>query len=785
MGLVNSMWDRDLRRTVAMKMALEPSGSRDKQPWDTSGERERAFLGRFLGEAQLTGQLEHPGVVPVHDIGIDDRGQIYFTMRLVKGESLHEIIRKVHRDESSWNRTRALGVVLKVCETMAYAHEKKVIHRDLKPENIMVGRFGEVYVMDWGLARVQGQPDPAERRLRLEETRFHSAIHTVRAEVENSETPWITSEGDVLGTPSFMPPEQARGNLDLIEPRSDVYSVGAILYHLLTGVPPFLEPGVRVKRAQIIWRLIEGPEPKAIDAFDPSIPGELVAICNKAMSREIRDRYGSMLEMAEDMRAFLEHRVVHAYERGALADLRKWVRRNRSLAASLFVALALAMGGLTSTTYVYAVGKNKADEATTRAERAAAVAESVSDFLNRDLLLKALDPNEVRGEQLTVREVLDKASIELEHAFLDEPGIRAELFATVGESYLNLGALDTAVTTLEEALRLGEEVYGPDSLECADILVLLAEAVHRYSDDDIRALELCERATENLARTLDPLHPKLLRCRVKTTEYRAFVAGESAPGVAREHVEIFHRARVKQGIDEAGRPLRELQDLVDESIARLDVLWSRGAYGQATELVSGLLAPLLEDDALALFANDIPWGLSAFGATQFEIGYYPHAGEALATLGAQWSAEKLGPEHRKTLICRRNLARIWASTDRADRARAEMREIIRISRKNFGPSHRDTLHRVRELGLIHARLGESELAESCFSEVIELGRSEENFRTEVMMAYDALVDLRLARGQSESAVELLREAIRVGPARGRVRQEREARLEALTGSEDD
>src|SRR5262245_13113982 len=158
MGAILRIWDEDLRRALAMKVILgkgESAGSGGTPPVDA---RE---LGRFLEEAQVTGQLDHPGIVPVHELGLDSDGRVYFTMKLVKGRDLKAILDLVFGEQEGWNETRALGVFLKVCEAMAYAHAKGVVHRDLKPANVMVGSFGEVFVMDWGLARVQG---PKEAR---------------------------------------------------------------------------------------------------------------------------------------------------------------------------------------------------------------------------------------------------------------------------------------------------------------------------------------------------------------------------------------------------------------------------------------------------------------------------------------------------------------------------------------------------------------------------------------------------------------------------------------------
>ena len=234
MGVILRVWDRDLRRTLAMKATFTAAPTRAPD--------QDEMVTRFLEEAQITGQLDHPGIVPVHELGVDEEGRMFFTMRLVKGQTLDQIIRLARKDEGGWTRVRALNVILRVCEAMAYAHAKGVIHRDLKPANIMVGKYGEVYVMDWGLAKVMGRPDVHDRQLRPDVSILHSEIRTDRVVSDAGSSPVMTMEGTIIGTPTYMPPEQAEGRIDALDPRSDIYSVGALLYTLLTGWMPYVDP---------------------------------------------------------------------------------------------------------------------------------------------------------------------------------------------------------------------------------------------------------------------------------------------------------------------------------------------------------------------------------------------------------------------------------------------------------------------------------------------------------------------------------------------------------------
>ncbi len=341
MGAVLRAWDEDLRRHVALKVMLGKAGA--EATGDTP-QIDPAKLGRFLEEAQVTGQLEHPGIVPVHELGLDAQGRVYFAMRLVKGETFADVLEKVKTGEGGWSQTRALGVLLRACEAVAFAHSKGVVHRDLKPENVMVGRFGEVYVMDWGLARVLGRKDTRDLRFRESLPSTFSQVSTDAREGTpgSPADALVTQDGTVLGTPSYMPPEQAQGRVEEIGPPSDVYAMGAILYQLLAGQKPYLPRGARLAPPRVAAMVAFGP-PEPIAKLDPTAPPELVSICEKAMARDMAARYPTMLDLARDLRAFLENRVVSAYESGPIAELKKWVKRNRALAATGAAAFLAAL----------------------------------------------------------------------------------------------------------------------------------------------------------------------------------------------------------------------------------------------------------------------------------------------------------------------------------------------------------------------------------------------------------------------------------------------------------
>ncbi len=313
---VYSARDVELGRELAMKVLR--------------GDRARS-LRRFLREARITSRLEHPGIVPVHELGIDSKGDLYFTMRLVRGKSLKQFLDDVRRDRDQNARRRALEIVLKVCDTIAFAHAQDVIHRDLKPSNVMLGDFGAVYVVDWGLAR--------------ELDRVHLEGDDERASESTIESALSTLDGDVVGTPAYMPPEQAEGRRADVGPHSDVYAIGAMLYHLIAGRAPFFEGDSTPTSHEVLARVLAGP-PRALASIADHAPAELVAIVERAMAREPSSRYADCSEMAADLRAFLELRVVRAHAAGPFVRAKKWILRNRALSTSLGGVTLLAVGSL-------------------------------------------------------------------------------------------------------------------------------------------------------------------------------------------------------------------------------------------------------------------------------------------------------------------------------------------------------------------------------------------------------------------------------------------------------
>ena len=331
-GVVVRAWDSRLEREIAIKRTLEPMSKALR-----SREELRA-LTRFLGEARVTSQLDHPGIVPVHEVGRDPDGHAYFTMRLVRGRTLQAIIDSAESGNSEWTLPRLVGILREVCDAVAFAHSRGIVHRDLKPTNVMVGAFGEVQVMDWGMAR---ELEASDRR----GVRVRDAASREASDDRGADVLW-TRAGEVLGTPAYMPPEQARGRVEDIGPRSDVYSLGAMLYHALEGHPPFVRPGESPAPVTVLTRVLDGPDEQWV-GFSESTPDELVAIAKRAMQPDPDERYSSVHELSEELRAYIEGRVVRAHRSDALIAVRKWVARHRLPVSVAAIALVLisAMSG--------------------------------------------------------------------------------------------------------------------------------------------------------------------------------------------------------------------------------------------------------------------------------------------------------------------------------------------------------------------------------------------------------------------------------------------------------
>ena len=328
MGRIMLARDKASGRDIALKELLPGMmagsnsipGSIPQQYTNDSG----GIVERFLREAKITGQLEHPNIVPVYEIGKHADGSIYYTMRFVRGLTLADRLRDIRKDETLDKqeklaaRIRLLDSFIDVCQAIAYAHSKGVIHRDLKPENIMLGEYGESQVLDWGLARVKGQEDKALRDIQ-------KGTLALSKSLIQSDSQALTMDGSIVGTPAYMPPEQARGELENVDEQSDVYALGAVLYQILTGHPPYEGP----MAALIVQQVLSNP-PLRVSAREKNVPPELEALVEKAMAREKKDRISSALELASEVKAFRDGRTLGSYQYSAGEMVTRFMRQHRT-----------------------------------------------------------------------------------------------------------------------------------------------------------------------------------------------------------------------------------------------------------------------------------------------------------------------------------------------------------------------------------------------------------------------------------------------------------------------
>ncbi len=345
-GGLGCVWlarDQNLRRFVAVKEVRD------------SARGLPSALSRFRREAEITGRLEHPSIVPVYQFGgdMDDGGQFY-AMRYLGKETLEDAITEYHERREAGEHDpmqlhRLLTSFVAVCQAIAYAHSRDVVHRDLKPENIALDSYGQVIVLDWGLAKFIGESELDE-----------SFASDTPNEATGSEQ---TLTGEVLGTPRYMAPEQAAGRIDEIDPRTDVYGLGAILFSILSGYAPHEKSRMSSKTNSTIPQLLRGivnnPTPLA-SSLNPEVPPELDAICAKAMARKRYARYATASELADDIERWNAGEPVTAFEEPWLTRCQRWIGQHRRISQvvgsllTVLIVSAIAVGVTTRQNYVAA-----------------------------------------------------------------------------------------------------------------------------------------------------------------------------------------------------------------------------------------------------------------------------------------------------------------------------------------------------------------------------------------------------------------------------------------------
>lgn len=349
-GGLGRVWlarDVNLNRYVALKELGRPSQATD------------AVVERFKREAEITGRLEHPGIVPVYHLGKDASGRMFYTMRFLGKSTLQDSIAEYHerRDEGDHDPMllrHLLIAFVNVCHAIGHAHSRRVIHRDLKPENIVIDSFGQVIVIDWGLAKV------------LDETSVERLVDSIGTDHWNR-----TGEGQVLGTPLYMAPEQAAGRLDEVDSRTDIYGLGSILFAIITGFAPHeqtqqssVDSGVGARG--MISVIASGNTPIARETNSAADPA-LSAICEKAMARRRYARYQDASDLAEEIQRWMAGESVTAYQESGFQRRRRWIARHQGISQALMAVLMIALVALT--TFAMTVHHNFRDIQSTQFSR--------------------------------------------------------------------------------------------------------------------------------------------------------------------------------------------------------------------------------------------------------------------------------------------------------------------------------------------------------------------------------------------------------------------------------
>ncbi len=428
MGIVYKARDTKLGRIVAIKTIADG-------PYARSDQRER-----FRAEAHAVARLRHPNIIAIHAIGEHD-GRAYLSLEFAEGGSLAQRLA-----EKPMSPREATALVETLARAVHAAHQAGVIHRDLKPSNILLTADGVPKVSDFGLAKLL---DADSGR---------------------------TLSGQVMGTPSFMAPEQAEGQSKQVGPAADTYALGAILYHALTGRPPFLG-----ESAMETLKLVTSTEVVAPRRLRPDVPRDLETICLKCLEKAPLKRYASAEGLADDLRRFLDDRPISARPVGPVGRLHRWSRRNPWLAGlSAAVFLSLLLGSVASTTLAIwairaeAATRGQRDRAETEAERYKAV----NEFVRKDLLaLAGVDAQAALGLQpepeLKVRTVLDRAAEKIGERFATQPLVEASIRQTIGETYLALGLYSQAKPHLERTLELRRTTLGANDPETFSAMISL------------------------------------------------------------------------------------------------------------------------------------------------------------------------------------------------------------------------------------------------------------------------------------------------------------------------
>ncbi|MCM8542530.1 MAG: serine/threonine protein kinase [Lentisphaeraceae bacterium] len=361
MAVVFEAKDKNCRRKVALKVIRD---SHSKHP---------EVIHRFIEEAQIAAQLDHPNILPIYDLSLDSNEKPFYAMKMVKGYTLEEIIQKIRCEDKElikeYPLSRLLQIFIKICEAVQFAASKGVVHRDLKPENIMIGKFGEVFIMDWGIAKILDEGTSENKASESLENIIESIKHDGDFKIAT------TMQGQILGTPSFMAPEQVYSEDGEIDTRADVYALGGILYNILVLDTPHNEMNIKALLRNKIVGKFPTPEKRAAQTKNVlnhlpgrKIPVPLSAVCQKALSIRPDDRYQSAKELQEDVEAFTNGFATQAEGASQVKLVKLLFLRHRRLSFELILLVSMVILYLTQNYYKLQFAQIESETATSFAE---------------------------------------------------------------------------------------------------------------------------------------------------------------------------------------------------------------------------------------------------------------------------------------------------------------------------------------------------------------------------------------------------------------------------------
>jgi non-specific serine/threonine protein kinase/serine/threonine-protein kinase len=632
-----------------------------------AGMYDTAVVQRFLAERQSLAIMDHPAIAKVFDAGTTPQGQPYFVMEYVPGLPITD-----YCDQHRLGIAARLALFVQVCEGVQHAHQKALIHRDLKPANVLV-------------VEVDGRPVP-----KIIDFGIAKAASPAVAGAPGSE---LTRFGLILGTPGYASPEQVEpGNQD-IDTRSDVYSLGVILYVLLTGLQPF-----EIKRRQLppldVWlrqlREDDAPTPSTKLSRDretaataaeqratvprqlsSALRGDLDWIALKAVERDRERRYSSAAELAADLRRHLGHEPVSARPASATYRAAKYVRRHR-VAVGVAAGLVVLLAGFT---VLQARELHRTTLERDRANRERDRATRITDFMAG--MFKIPDPSEARGNSVTAREVLDEASQKITTELAQDPDAQSQMMQVMATTYVNLGLSARAHDLAQRALDTRTRLNGPDDRRTLESMTQLAWVLDREGRDP-EAESLGRRALAAERRILGPKDPLTLETMDDMDVILSNLGHyDEAAGVGKEAVEF---ASLALGPEHA-QTLRAMNHLGG-------TLLDEGRYSDSEKI----FRQLVETDRRVL-GEEHPQTLQSLTMLANAASGEGRLAEAERLYRQALDGERhaLGSEHALTALTMETLAEVLAAEGRLEEAENVSREALRIRQKILGPDHRETL----------------------------------------------------------------------------------------------